>query len=111
MNNISSISYNNLASFKNNPAQQAPKKSFADKIEANNEKVLSYPPIAIGLMNAVCWTTVGLAFDKLCSKIFKMNSSGKISLGVNGLLGVGMGIYSYNQAKKLQKTAKTEQAK
>ena len=62
-------------------------------------------------MNAFCWTTVGLAFDKLCSKIFKTNSSGKISLGINGLLGAGMGIYSYCQAKKLQKNAKTENVK
>lgn len=112
MNNISLAGYNNLASFKNNSfAPQQPKKTFAEKIEANNDKVLKYPPIVIGLMNAFCWTTVGLAFDKLCSKLFKLNSSGKISLGVNGLLGLGMGIYSYNQANKLQKAAKSEATK
>lgn len=111
MNNISSVGYNSFASFKNNSVVQAPKKTFAEKIEANNEKVLKYPPVVIGLMNAFCWTTVGLAFDKICSKLFKTNTSGKISLGVNGLFGVGMGIYSYCQAKKLQKTDNKEPVK
>lgn len=111
MNNISSISYNNLASFKNNTAQKQPPKTFAQKIEDNNEKVLQYPPVVIGLMNAFCWTTVGMAFDKLYSKIFKTNTGGKVSLCINGLLGAGMGIYSYCQANKLQKQAKTQPAK
>lgn len=104
MNNISPVNYNSPASFKNNVAPQQPKKTLAEKIDANNEKVLKYPPAVIGLMNAFCWTTVGLAFDKMCSKLFKTNTSGKISLWVNGLLGAGMGVYSYFQAKKLQKT-------
>ena len=108
MKSISPANYNNLASFRNNNTLQQPQKTFAQKIEANNDKVLQYPPIVIGLMNAFCWTTVGLAFDKLCSKVFKMNSSGKISIFVNGLLGIGMGIYSYCQANKLQKNAKTQ---
>ncbi len=111
MNNISSVGYSTLASFKNNATPQAPKKTFAEKIEANNEKVLKYPPAVIGLMNAFCWTTVGLAFDKICAKVFKTNSNGKISLAVNGLVGAAMGIYTYIQANKLQKADKAEATK
>lgn len=102
---INPVGYNQ-ATFKAAGAQQnnqPAKLTFADKIEKNNEKVLKYPPIATGLINAVGWTVVGMGADKLTSKIFglKQNSI-KSSLIINGLLGSIMGIYSYNQAKKLQ---------
>ena len=111
MNNISSVNYNTLANFRSTSTPKQPQKTLAQKIEANNEKVLTYPPAVIGLMNAVCWTSVGLAFDKMCSKLFKTNSSTKVSLAVNGIVGAAMGLYAYNQANKLQKAAKAEGTK
>lgn len=106
MNNIAPTNYNSLTSFKNNVAPQQPKKTLSQKIEDNNDIVLAHSPLTIGLMNAVCWSVTGFIFDRLIGKIFKTNSSPKISLGINGALGVIMGGYSYFQADKLQKAAK-----
>lgn len=67
-----------------------------------NELMQKYPPALIGLMNGVCWASVGYAFDKGVSKIFKMGTKSKTSLAINTIIGVGTGIYSYIQAKKVQ---------
>ncbi|MCD8377329.1 MAG: hypothetical protein LUB59_00915 [Candidatus Gastranaerophilales bacterium] len=64
---------------------------------------LKYPPAVIGLINGGCWAMVGFAFDKLCSKMFKYESKTKISMAINSVIGAGMGIYAYIQAKKAVK--------
>lgn len=102
---ISPVGYNQPIFKATAPQQnnQPAKSTLADKIEKNNEKVLKYSPLTTGLINAGGWTIVGMGIDKLTSKIFglKQNST-KSSLIINGLLGAIMGVYSYNQAKKLQ---------
>jgi hypothetical protein len=108
--NLSPVSCNNVYSFKANQTEAPQKKSFAQKIEANNQKVLTYPPAVIGVMNAVCWAAVGATFDKLCSKLFKTNTNPKTSLAVNSIIGLGMGTYAYLQANKLQKACKADSA-
>lgn len=104
---ISPVSINNI-SFKSKQIQQAPKvekPTLADKINENNRAVLKYSPATIGVVNGVCWTTVGMAFDKLTAKMLDRPSGTKSSLIINSLLGVVMGVWASAQAKKLQKNA------
>lgn len=101
MTNIAPVGYQNRVMFRNNVPQQ-PKKTLAERIDANNEKVLKYPPLVIGAMNAFCWSTVGFGLDKMFSKLFNMKSNTKTSLIINGAIGLLMGGYAYRQASKLQ---------
>lgn len=61
---------------------------------------LNYPPIVVGLLNGLCWSCVGVAFDKATSFLFKMKTNPKTSMAVNGIIGLAMGTYAYVQAKK-----------
>ncbi len=104
---ISPVSINNI-SFKSQQTQQAPKAqkpTLADRINENNRAVLKYSPATIGVVNGVCWTAVGMTFDKLTAKLLDRPSGTKSSLIINGLLGVVMGVWACAQAKKLQKNA------
>jgi len=74
---------------------------------ANNDVIKKYPAAVVGIVNGLCWSSVGFAFDKICSKIFKYESSNKVSLAINSIIGAGMGIYAYVQAKKMQKADTT----
>ena len=101
---ISPVGINNI-SFKSKQKSKSEKPTIADRINENNKAVLTYSPTTIGVINGLCWTTVGMAFDKLASKLLKRPSGTKSSLIINGLLGGVMGFWAYSQAKKLQKNA------
>ncbi|GEM_PF-5263814 len=93
--NISPVNYNPhfaLRGTQNN--QPTPKHEMI-----GNTKI-PYTPATIGALNGVLWTGIGLAFDKVFSILTKTKRSMKSSLFVNGVIGVGMGIFSYVSAKK-----------
>ena len=75
-------------------------KSNSEKRDVKTNGIPAYPPAVVGIANGLCWGTVGYAFDKICSKLFGYKSSNKMSLSINGIIGAGMGIYSYVQVKK-----------
>ena len=89
--NVASVSLN-VPVMKANPVKR--------KAEPCNDGIPTYSPAVVGVVNGLCWGTVGYAFDKVCSKLLGYKSSNKVSLPVNGIIGAGMGIYSYVQAKK-----------
>ena len=84
----------------NTPVMKLNSKKQSIKTENNDSGVPSYPPVVVGVVNGLCWGMVGYAFDKVCSKLFGYKSSNRMSLAINGIIGSGMGIYSFIQAKK-----------
>ncbi len=61
-------------------------------------------PIKAAAINTVTWTGIGLGFDYLImNKIFKIKSSIKQSLLLNGIFGLVMGAFAFHKANKLQK--------
>lgn len=95
----------------NSAKPKQPNTKMTKMIEDNNKKVLEHSPVVIGSMNAICWAGLGLVFDKICSKLFKLNTSTKSSLIINGIIGGCMGTYAYCQAKKLQKKSDSLETK
>ena len=112
--NISPISARTIPTMKSSKVKNSSQQTKTDVPQNDNvniepsELMLKYPPAVIGLMNGVCWAGVGYAFDKCVSKLFKMGTKSKTSLAINTIIGVGTGIYSYIQAKKIQNAYKTD---
>ena len=97
--NISPITYNHSIAYR--AGENKPQNQNQNK----NAGLLKYSPAGIGVFNGVCWFGIGMAFDKVCQKILKTNSSTKTSLIVNSLVGLAMCTYSYYQAKKMEKNS------
>lgn len=105
---VNSIQNNMINSYTSNFKQaktnnDKPKKeSTLSDINSHPEKInkLNYSPATVGILNGLCWTTIGMGFEMIWSKLFKSKINTKVSLAINSLLGLGMGIYAYKLAKK-----------
>lgn len=61
-------------------------------------------PIKTAALNTVAWTGIGLGCDYLImNKLLKFKTTKKQSFIINGLFGLGMGIYMFFKTKKMQK--------
>jgi len=88
--------------FRNSNQQQSEVKNKFAAINEHPEKInkLNYSPVTVGILNGLCWGTVGMGIDMLISKLFKSKSNSKTSLIINGVFGAAMGVYAYHVAKR-----------
>ena len=62
-------------------------------------------PIKSAVVNTAVFTGIGLGCDYLLlNKLLKIKTTRKEALIINGLFGLGIGILSFFQTKKMQKT-------
>ena len=100
---ITSVSLNTIKPSGCSSRNKTPHPAESDNACSISPSYSAYPPAVVGIVNGLCWGTVGYAFDKGCAKLFGYKSNNKTSLAVNGIIGTGMGIYSYIQTKKIQR--------
>lgn len=89
----------------NKPEQKAAPDKTLSGVPLRGTKRLNYSPATIGLMNGFCWFGVGMLFDKGCSKLLKSKVNTKLSLAIQGALGLVMGVRAYKIAKNESKQA------
>ena len=96
-----------MSSAQPNPEPKKKKSGFFSSDNFDPEKInkLNYSPAAVGIANGILWGSVGMAIDRLFSKLFKSKQSLTSSLIFNGLVAVGMGFYAYKVAKKERDSA------
>ncbi|MCM1265133.1 MAG: hypothetical protein NC200_02950 [Candidatus Gastranaerophilales bacterium] len=112
--NITPVSYRNVSMRSNNTqetqsAQPSKTEQKLNDLKDTLEKK-EVSPAASGLVNGIIWGGSGFVFDRILTKMFKMGTSLKTSACINGIIGLGMGIYGYAQAKKAKKAQKAENA-
>ncbi len=111
--NISPISARTIPSMKSNKITNSSQQTKVDNINNNEASIepsplmLKYPPALIGVMNGICWGSAGYVAGKGISMLCKNNITSKAPLAMSTIVGVGTGIYSFIQAKKIQNTYKT----
>jgi len=83
--------------------QSADKKgeSLTEQLEKEGIKLPKFTPVQSGLINAVSWFGFGFLFDRLFGTIFKsFKTPLKLSLMINGAIGLIAGGMSYIKTKK-----------
>ena len=99
--NIAPVSYRTISMKSSNTNSE--QKPVSQPVSANDSP-LKFSPAAVGVLNGVTWGVLGFAFDRAMSGLFKMGTSIKTSACINGIIGLGMGIYGYFQARKAEKS-------
>lgn len=86
---------------KGNKTDQSDIGSLRDEFKKNEINIPEPTPLMSGLGSAVAWFGFGFLFDRLLGKISKsLKTPLKLSLGINGAIGLIAGIASYIKAKK-----------
>lgn len=91
---------------KNNVPSQSEKQeagSLRDEFKKQGIDIPKVSPLMSGVGTAALWFGVGMLFDRLLGKMSKnLKTPMKISLAINGAIGVVAGIVSYIKAKKAE---------
>ena len=77
--------------------------SFKSTNSGSNSKQEHYSPAKIATVAGVGCFGAGFLFDRACAALFKLTRNIKTSLIVNGVVGLGIGAYTYVQAKNAEK--------
>lgn len=96
----------------NRPKAQIPiqKNVSNQQISTTHKELPKLSPLQAGLFNGAVWFGAGLAIERITGAMFKsMKSSFKVSLAMNGIVGLVAGTLAYIGTKKEAQQAQQAQ--
>ncbi|MBO6272185.1 hypothetical protein J6O48_05325 [bacterium] len=101
--NVSPVKYNSYVALRSNEninKQGAEKQSAKGILSDITDK---FTPLEYGAFNTVLWTGMSYGIDRVFNKLFKMETSRKMSLALSGAIGLFVGVQSYLSARAVNK--------